>query len=446
MPTATAPQRSKPCEREAKNPDPALGGEFDVGPSANEGAVVSGVATEEAAPAAPAERVRSSAREFFRRVGQGEFPALRVILGIAVIWTIFQLANDRFLTAVNLSNLVLQIAGVATISIGVVLVLLLGEIDLSVGAVSGLAASVMAVLSVQEGWSPELAIVAGLAVGTVIGLFTGFMVTTFGIPSFVVTLAGLIGWQGVQLAVLGETGTINLPDNVITDLTGTFFEPGVGWAIAVAVIAAYAASVLTTRARRVRAGLEAGPLAVSVGKVAIVAAAIIAAVAILNEDRGVPLAAVIMIGLMAIFSFITERTRYGRHIYAVGGNAEAARRAGIRINRVRMTVFMLASTLAAAGGILLASRLLAVNQSSGSSDLLLLAIAGPVIAGTSLFGGRGFVWSALLGALVIGSISNGIDLVGLESDIRFMITGGVLLLAVTIDALTRLRRQTTGAG
>jgi D-xylose transport system permease protein len=362
-----------------------------------------------------------------------------------VIWTIFQLANDRFLTAVNLSNLVLQITGVATISIGVVLVLLLGEIDLSVGAVSGLAASVMAVLSVQEGLAPELAIVAGLATGAVIGLFTGFMVTTFGIPSFVVTLAGLIGWQGVQLAVLGETGTINLPDNVITDLTSTFFEPAVGWVIAAAVIAAYAASVLATRARRVRAGLEAGALAASVGKVAVVAAAIIAAVAILNDDRGVPLAAVIMIALMAIFSFITERTRYGRHIYAVGGNAEAARRAGIRINRVRITVFTLASTLAAAGGILLASRLLAVNQSSGGSDLLLLAIAGPVIAGTSLFGGRGFVWSALLGAFVIGSISNGIDLVGLESDIRFMITGGVLLLAVTIDALTRLRRQTSGA-
>ncbi|HEX2358766.1 MAG TPA: sugar ABC transporter permease [Solirubrobacterales bacterium] len=407
---------------------------------------MSGVATGEAAPPPQAERAGSAVGEFLRRVGQGEFASLRVILGIAVIWTIFQLANDRFLTAVNLSNLVLQIAGVATISIGVVLVLLLGEIDLSVGAVSGLAASVMAVLSVQEGWSPELAIVAGLATGAAIGLFTGFMVTTFGIPSFVVTLAGLIGWQGVQLAVLGETGTINLPDNLITDLTGTFFDPGVGWAIAVAVIALYAASVLATRARRVRAGLEAGALAASVGKVAIVAAAIIAAVAILNEDRGVPLAAVIMIGLMAIFSFITERTRYGRHIYAVGGNAEAARRAGIRINRVRITVFMLATTLAAAGGILLASRLLAVNQSSGGSDLLLLAIAGPVIAGTSLFGGRGFVWSALLGALVIGSISNGIDLVGLESDIRFMITGGVLLLAVTIDALTRLRRQTTGAG
>ena len=152
-----------------------------------------------------------------------------------------------------------------------------------------------------------------------------------------------------------------------------------------------------------------------------------------------------MLGLMAIFSFLTTRTRWGRHLYAVGGNAEAARRAGIRINAVRISAFTLASTLAAAGGILLASRLLAVNQSSGGSDLLLLAIAGPVIAGTSLFGGRGFVWSALLGALVIGSISNGIDLVGLESDIRFMITGGVLLLAVTIDALTRLRRQTSGA-
>jgi D-xylose transport system permease protein len=407
---------------------------------------VSGVATEQAPAPAPAERARSSVGEFLRRVGQGEYASLRVILGIAVIWTIFQLANDRFLTAVNLSNLVLQIAGVATISIGVVLVLLLGEIDLSVGVVSGLAASVMAVLNVQEGWSPELAIVAGLLTGTAIGLFTGFMVTTFGIPSFVVTLAGLIGWQGAQLAVLGDTGTINLPDNLITDLTGTFFDPGIGWAIAIAVIAIYAASVLMARVRRVRAGLEAGSIAAAAGKVAVVGAAIIAAVAILNEDRGVPLAAVIMIGLMAIFSFITQRTRYGRHIYAVGGNAEAARRAGIRVKRVRITVFMIASTLAAAGGILLASRLLAVNQSSGGSDLLLLAIAGPVIAGTSLFGGRGFVWSALLGALVIGSISNGIDLVGLESDIRFMITGGVLLLAVTIDALTRLRRQTTGAG
>jgi D-xylose transport system permease protein len=389
----------------------------------------------------------AGAREYLggqlRRLGQGELESVRVLLGIAVIWTIFQIANDRYLSAVNLSNLVLQLCAVATISIGVVLVLLLGEIDLSVGSVSGLAAAVMAVLSVKEGLSPELAIVVGLLVGTAIGLFNGAMVTIVGIPSFVVTLAGLIGWQGAQLAVLGETGTVNLPDNVITDLTSTFFEPGVGWTIAIVGVAAYAASLLLSRRRRAGAGLEVPPLGETIVKVLAVGAAVVAAVAILNQDRGVPLAALIVIVLMIVFSFITERTQFGRHIFAVGGNAEAARRAGIRVNRVRVIVFMLASTLAAAGGILAASRLLAVNQQSGGSDLLLFAIAGPVVAGTSLFGGRGFVWSALLGALVIQSISNGMDLLALESDVKFMITGGVLLLAVTIDALTRRRRTAT---
>lgn len=388
-----------------------------------------------------AERPVSQFRDFMRQVTGGELAVLRVVIGIAVIWAIFQIANDRFLTAINLSNLVLQLTAVATISIGVVLVLLLGEIDLSVGAVSGLAAGVMAVLNVKEGVPAELAILAGLGVGATIGLFNGLIVTTFRIPSFVVTLAGLLAWQGALLAVLGSTGTVNLPDNTITDLTTTFFASAVGWALAAAAIGAYAASIWASRRRRTKAGLETPPLTASVVRLALVGAAVIAAVAILNEDRGVPLAALIMITLMVIFSFITERTRYGRHIFAVGGNAEAARRAGIHIDRVRVTVFMLASTLAAAGGILAASRLLAVNQASGGSDLLLLAIAGPVIAGTSLFGGRGFVWSALLGALVIQSISNGMDLLGLESSVKFMITGGVLLLAVTIDASLRLRRQ-----
>jgi D-xylose transport system permease protein len=375
-----------------------------------------------------------------RRLGQGELESVRVLLGIAVIWTIFQIANDRYLSAINLSNLVLQLAAVATISIGVVLVLLLGEIDLSVGSVSGLAAAVMAVLSVKEGLSPELAILVGLLVGTAIGLFNGFMVTIIGIPSFVVTLAGLIGWQGLHLAVLGDTGAINLPDNTITDLTSTFFEDGVGWTMAVIASAAYAGGVLFSRTRRARAGLEVPPFGETLVKLVAVGAAVTAAVAILNQDRGVPLAALIVVVLMIVFSFLTERTQFGRHIFAVGGNAEAARRAGIRINRIRIIVFMLASTLAAAGGVLAASRLLAVNQQSGGSDLLLFAIAGPVVAGTSLFGGRGFVWSALLGALVIQSISNGMDLLALESDVKFMITGGVLLLAVTIDALTRRRR------
>jgi D-xylose transport system permease protein len=301
------------------------------------------------------------------------------------------------------------------------------------------------VLSVKEGLSPELAIVVGLLAGTAIGLFNGVMVTIIGIPSFVVTLAGLIGWQGLHLAVLGDTGAVNLPDNTITDLTSTFFDPGVGWTIAVIAIAAYAGGVLLSRSRRVRGGLEPPPLGETIVKLVAVGAAVVAAVSILNQDRGVPLAALIVVVLMIVFSFLTERTRFGRHIFAVGGNAEAARRAGIRINRVRIVVFMLASTLAAAGGVLAASRLLAVNQQSGGSDLLLFAIAGPVVAGTSLFGGRGFVWSALLGALVIQSISNGMDLLALESDVKFMITGGVLLLAVTIDALTRRRREVSAA-
>jgi D-xylose transport system permease protein len=386
---------------------------------------------------------RFSIGDALRRVARGELASVRVLLGIAVIWTIFQLSNDRFLSAVNLSNLTLQIAAVATISIGVVLILLLGEIDLSVGAVSGLAAAVMAVLSVKEGLDPALAIVAGLLTGTAIGLFNGFMVTTFAIPSFVVTLAGLLGWQGAQLAVLGDTGSVNLPDSIITDLTSTFFDPAVGWILAAVAIAAYSGSLLVARRRRVAAGLESQPLAALVAKLVLVAAAIIAAVAILNSDRGVPLAALIVIVLMVVFTFITERTRYGRHIFAVGGNEEAARRAGIRVNRIKLSVFALASTLAAAGGILAASRLLSVNQQSGSGDVLLLAIAGPVIAGTSLFGGRGFIWSALLGAIVIGSISNGMDLLALDSDVKFMITGAVLLGAVTIDAATRLRREHT---
>jgi D-xylose transport system permease protein len=390
---------------------------------------------------APAEEVEGfSVGRALRALGRGELGSVRVLVGIAVIWTIFQIANDRFLSAVNLSNLTLQIAATATISIGVVLVLLLGEIDLSVGAVSGLAAGVMAVLSVQHGWPPILGIVAGLGVGLAIGLLNGFMVTTFGIPSFVVTLAGLLAWQGALLFVLGDTGSVNLPPSIITDLTTTFFDPVVGWALGIAGIVAYVASVLLARRRRAAAGLELGPLAGVVVRIAVVAAAIVAAVAILNSDRGVPLAAVIVLALTLVFTFITERTRYGRHIYAVGGNAEAARRAGIRINGLKISVFALASTLAAAGGILAASRLLAVNQQSGTGDVLLLAIAGPVIAGTSLFGGRGFVWSALLGALVIGSISNGMDLLALDSDVKFMITGAVLLGAVTIDAVTQRRR------
>jgi D-xylose transport system permease protein len=375
------------------------------------------------------------------RLARGELGSVRVVITIALIWTIFQLQNDRFLSAVNLTNLTLQIAAIGTISVGVVLVLLLGEIDLSVGAVSGLAAGVMAVLTVKHGWNADLAILAGLLTGALIGVFNGFMVTFFRIPSFVVTLAGLLAWQGALLAVLGNTGTINLPNSTITDLANTFYGAGVGYTIAVIVTAATLGTGLLERQRRLKAGLETDPLAGIVIRTVIVGAATFIAVSVLESDRGIPLSALLLVVFCGFFAWLTTRTTFGRHIFAVGGNAEAARRAGIPINRVRIVVFTICSTMAAAGGILAASRLYAVNQASGSGDVLLLAIAGPVIAGTSLFGGRGSVWSALLGAIVIGSISNGMDLLGLNSDVKYMITGGVLLAAVTVDALARRQRE-----
>ncbi len=385
-----------------------------------------------------------SRSQVFRRFLQGDLASLRVLLGLAVIWIIFQSQNDRFLSAINLTNLMLQITAVGLISVGVVYVLLLGEIDLSVGAVSGLAAGVMAVLSVKHGWNPYLAIAAGVLTGTAVGLLTGALFSGFGVPSFVVTLAALLACQGALLYVLGDTGTVNLTDGKITGLANTFYSDTTGWIFALVFIVAYAAISLWSYRQRVVAGLADQALAPVIVRVVVVALASMAAVSILNSDRGLPLAVLILVGFVAGMQYVVTRTRFGRHVFAVGGNAEAARRAGINVTRIRITVFAIGGSMAAIGGILAASRLLAVNQSSGASDLLLLAIAGPVIAGTSLFGGRGSVWSALLGALVIGSISNGMDLLALESSVKFMVTGGVLLAAVIVDALARRQRQAEG--
>jgi D-xylose transport system permease protein len=387
---------------------------------------------------------RRSRLESLRRLLPGDLASVRVLVGIVVIWAFFQSQNSRFLTALNLTNLMLQITAVGLISVGIVYVLLLGEIDLSVGAVSGLAASIMAVLNFKHGWNPYLAIAAGVLTGTVIGVFQGGVFTAFGVPSFVVTLAGLLAWQGALLYVLGDTGTINLTDPKITGLANTFYSDAVGWTMAVIAIAAYAASTMWAWWQRVKAGLTDTQLAGPIARIVIVAAAVIATVAILNSDRGVPLAVLILVGFVAGMEYVAKRTIFGRHVFALGGSAEAARRAGINIHGIRVIVFAIAGSMAAIGGIMGASRLLAVNQSSGGSDLLLLAIAGPVIAGTSLFGGRGSVWSALLGALVIGSISNGMDLLNYQSSVKFMVTGGVLLAAVIVDAIARRQRQAAG--
>jgi D-xylose transport system permease protein len=379
-----------------------------------------------------------------RKLAQGELGPVRVLLVLAVIWIIFAIANSSFLTAINLTNLALQFTGLGMISVGVVLVLLLGEIDLSVGAVSGVCASIVAVLNVKNGWNPYLAMIAGLVAGAIIGLLQGSISTRFEIPSFVVTLAGLLIWQGVQLKVLGDTGTVNINDTAITNLAGSFLADWLGWVVALAASAAIVAATLARRRRRAAAGLELQPVVTMVISIVAPIVAILVAVYVVNQDRGVPVSLLILVGTVVLFAFITTRLPYGRHIFAVGGNAEAARRAGISVPWIRTSVFVLASPLAAAGGILLAARLLAVNQSSGGSDLLLNAIAGPVIAGVSLFGGRGSVWAALLGALVIQSISNGMDLLGLESPVKFIVTGGVLIGAVMLDAISRGRRRAVG--
>jgi D-xylose transport system permease protein len=387
---------------------------------------------------------RSVRRETVRRIVQGDLASLRVVIGLALIWIIFQSQNDRFLSSENLTNLGLQITAVGLISVGIVYVLLLGEIDLSVGAVSGLAAAVMAVLNVKHGWNPYLAIFAAVLVGTGIGLLQGFLFSRFGVPSFVVTLAGLLAWQGALLEVLGSTGSINITDPKITGLANTFYSDAVGWIFAAIAIAGYGAVLVLGYKRRRDAGLAAENPTSLIVRFVLVAAVVIAAILVFNSDRGLPLAVLILVGFVVGMEYVVKMTRFGRHVFAVGGNAEAARRAGISVNGVRIAVFAIAGSMAAIGGIMAASRLLAVNQNSGGNELLLLAIAGPVIAGTSLFGGRGSVWTALLGALVIGSISNGMDLLALSSAVKFMVTGGVLLLAVLVDAVARNQRQTSG--
>ncbi len=392
-------------------------------------------------------------KELTERLAHGDIGSLPVILGLIVIAIIFQLANPNFLTPLNLTNLMVQISSMGTMSVGIVLVLLIGEIDLSVGAVSGFCAAIMAVLSVNFGLPGIVAILVGILAGAAVGLLQGWWFARLHVPSFVVTLAGFIGWTGALLYVLGSTGTVNLNDKLIVGLANTLLPVWLGWVIAILFIIFFVVNSVIERQRRARLGLGNSTPAAFIARLVLISAFILLAVGIMNIDRnpnrtvfvgGVPTAVLFLIGFVILFDFITRRTKFGRYIFAVGGNAEAARRAGINVDLIRIIVFILCSTLAAAGGILAASRLYAVNQSSGSGDVLLNAIAAAVIGGTSLFGGRGSTWSALLGALVIGSIANGMDLLALSSSIRFMVTGAVLLLAVTLDAYTRSRREMTG--
>jgi D-xylose transport system permease protein len=372
------------------------------------------------------------------KLRSGDVGSLAVIVGLILIWTIFTILNHRFLSPDNLSNLALQMAPVGTMSLGIVLVLLLGEIDLSAGSVSGLCGAVLAVVHVRHGLHPVIGIAAALAVAALIGGFQGTIIERLNIPSFVVTLAGLIGWQGVQLWTLGKEGTINLSfTGGVAKLSSTFLDPITGMALALVLPSAAAALAVRNRTRRHGRGLPTGSLVSVLAAPIAIGIALIVLVRVLNASQGVPLTLVIFGVLVVGIDRILMRSRIGRHVYATGGNVEAARRSGINVRRIRTYVFVSASMLAAFGGVLAASRLAAVNQSSGGSDTLLNAIASAVIGGTSLFGGRGRAYSAFLGSLVIMSIANGMFLLSLDSNVRFMITGAVLLVSVVVDSFSR---------
>ena len=367
-----------------------------------------------------------------------------MILGLVVIAAYFQTQEPTFLSARNLSNLVLQIAATGSVAVGIVLVLLLGEIDLSVGSVSGLCSAMLGVLIVNGGWPWWLAILAVLATGAAIGAFQGAWFALVGVPAFVVTLAGFLAWQGVQLRVLGSTGTVNVFEPHIEQIAQSYLPDLWGWVLGVGAAGVYAVSLWTGQIRRRRAGLATAPAVVVAGRTLLVVAISLASVEILSRFNGVPTAGVILLGLVVFFSLLTTRTRFGRYVFAVGGNAEAARRAGVSPARIRIAVFSLAGLLAAIGGIIFVSRLTAASTQTGGGTFLLEAIAAAVIGGTSLFGGRGSAWSALLGALVIGSVSNGLDLMAQPPEIKYMVEGAILLAAVTVDAVARRSRAAAG--
>lgn len=369
----------------------------------------------------------------------GELGAAPVMVGLVLIWLFFQFQDAHFLTPRNMSNLVLQISVSGTIAIGVVFVLLLGEIDLSVGSVAGASAAVLGVLMVNQDWPWWAAIIVMLAVGTLTGIIQGAWYALLGVPSFVVTLAGLLIWLGVQLHVLGDAGTLNVFDPHITAIASTFLPPLWGWVFAVLAVLWFGGTRLRENGLRQRAGMTSKSASVLLVQAIATAVALFGAVAMLNAAYGVPTAGVLLFVLVAVFDWISRRTTFGRHIYAVGGHAEAARRAGISVARIRISVFAIAGFLAAAGGLISTARLQAASTQTGGGTLLLEAIAAAVIGGTSLFGGRGRVWAALLGALVIGSVSNGLDLIGEPADVKYMVEGAILLLAVTLDSSSRRR-------
>ncbi|WUT87746.1 sugar ABC transporter permease [Streptomyces melanogenes] len=384
--------------------------------------------------------------EFKRKMKAGDLGSLPVVVGLIVIMAIFQSLNSNFLTAGNLSDISVAMVGTGMIATGIVFVLLLGEIDLSVGSVSGVAGATFAVLNVTHGMAEWLALVLAILTGTVAGAIHGFVFARIGVPAFAVTLAGLLFWNGFMLQVLGSNGTINLDsEGLVAKLTSYYFsDVAAAYGLAaVAVVAFFLTSFLDSR-RREAAGVPSRPLSEIVLRTVLLAVPAVGAAAVYNQYKGLPLAVVLFLAVLVLTDFVLRRTAYGRKVFALGGSIEASRRAGINVVMIRTSIYAISGTFAAIGGLFLASKITAANQGAGSGELLMNAIAAAVIGGTSLFGGRGRTWNALLGVLVITSIQYGLALQGIASPIQYMITGGVLLATVVIDAVTRKTQKSAG--
>ncbi|KUL36580.1 sugar ABC transporter permease [Actinoplanes awajinensis] len=399
--------------------------------------------------------VASHLKDYWGRVRGGDLGSLPAALGLVILVAIFGSARpDTFFSPGNFANLFNQAAGVTMIAMGLIFVLLLGEIDLSAGFASGVCGAVMAILLTEKGYPEVVALVAALVTGVVIGLLLGVLVAKVNIPSFVVTLASFLAFQGVLLNILGEGKNISIPDGFIKSLNKDSLPVSWSWILAIGSVAIFALVQFLRFRGRASRGLVTEPIGIILLRIAGIAALLLTTTAVLTQERaintaiaslkGVPIAAPVIGGFLVLWTFVLGRTTYGRHVYAVGGNAEAARRAGIPVDRIRISVFVIGSFMAAVGGVMLVSRAGSVDPNTGGSSTLLYSVGAAVIGGTSLFGGKGKIIHAVIGGAVIAVIDNGMFLLEYSSGTRYMFTGIILLIAAGVDALARRRAAASG--
>ncbi|WP_203816525.1 sugar ABC transporter permease [Paractinoplanes ferrugineus] len=398
--------------------------------------------------------VGSHLNDYWGRVRGGDLGTLPAVLGLVVLALIFGIARDTFFSSLNFANLFSQGAQYIFIAMGLVFVLLLGEIDLSAGFASGVCGAIMAILLTNHGWDWYTAIPAAMATGIVIGFVLGFLVAKFGIPSFVVTLAAFLAFQGILLKLLSGGKNISITDSFTLKLANSNLSVSLSWIFAIAAVVIYAGVQLNRVRTRLARGLVTDPIGIVAMRIGVLALIVLVTTALLTQERsinpvlnsvkGVPIVAPIIVVFLVIWTFVLGSTTYGRHVYAVGGNTEAARRAGIPVDRIRISVFVIGSFMASIGGILAVSRANSVDPNTGGSNILLYSVGAAVIGGTSLFGGKGKAINAVIGGAVITVIDNGMGLMGYTAGTKYIVTGLILLVAASVDALARRRAASTG--